>query len=155
MQPQRWQHRLLYPSCFSKICHVRGAHIRCDCNFAVFSEQKRSDGYATGGKSWLETGNLKLSHCSFNRYNARQAGYGLRKNISFSNLYVLHPASLILQNIRHSFDCQTSLTQTLRQRERKLALSSNFLLPFTSNSYIINGWKGVRGNTVPTSYLRR
>ena len=41
--------------------------------------------------------------------NARQAGYGRHKNISFSNLYVLHPASLILQIMRHSSGSQTSL----------------------------------------------
>jgi hypothetical protein len=38
-----------------------------------------------------------------------------------------------------------SLTQTFRRRERKLGLSSKFLFPFTSNSYIINGWEGVGG----------
>ena len=98
---------------------------------------------------------MKFSCCSFNRYNARHAGYGRHKNISSSNLYVLHPASLILQNIRHSFDYQTSLTQTLRQRERKLAHSSNFLFLFTSNSYIINGWEGVGGGYSTNFLLKR
>jgi hypothetical protein len=59
-----------------------------------------------------------------------------------SHIFMFASRIAILQKIRHSYESHTSLRQTLRQRERKLALSSNFLFPFTSNSYIINEWDG-------------